>query len=61
MAARQDRPADTVTKKRPAQESAAAKDREFRRLWALIGRRAKRAGITPEDVDREIEAHRAGR
>ena len=36
-------------------------DREFRRLSALLAHRAKRAGIRPEDVDREIKAHRAGR
>ena len=34
---------------------------EFRRLWALLAARAKRAGITPKDVDREITAHRACR
>jgi uncharacterized protein YuzE len=37
------------------------RDREFRRLWALLASRAKRAGIMPEDVDREVAAHRAGR
>lgn len=61
VAATQDRPAEARPKKRQPQEPAASRDREFRRLWALIGRRAKRAGITPEDVEREIEAHRAGR
>lgn len=35
--------------------------RAFRRLWALLAHRAKRAGITPEDVDREIAAHRISR
>ncbi len=36
-------------------------EREFRRLWALLVSRAKRAGITPKDVEREVAAHRAGR
>lgn len=61
MAATQDRLAKTRAKKGPAEQPAASRDREFRRLWALIGRRAKRAGITPEDVESEIESHRAGR
>ena len=61
MATMQDRPAEVRPKKRQPQAPAASRDREFQRLWALIGRRAKRAGITPEDVEREIEAHRAGR
>ena len=34
---------------------------EFRRLWALLAARANRAGIAPQDVAREVEAHRAGR
>ena len=61
MAAIQDRLATTRPKKREGENSVAARDREFRRLWAVLGRRARRAGITPEDVEREIEAHRAGR
>jgi hypothetical protein len=61
VTAAQGRPAEARAKKREAQEPAASRDREFRRLWALIGRRAEGAGITPEDVEREIEAHRAGR
>jgi hypothetical protein len=61
VAATQGRPAEARPNKRQDEDSAASRDREFRRLWALIGRRAKRAGITPEDVEREIEAHRAGR
>lgn len=35
------------------------RDREFRRLWVLLASRAKCAGITPADVDREVAAHRA--
>ena len=57
----QDRPAEARPEKRPVADSAASRSREFRRLWTLLGRRAKQAGITPEDVEREIEAHRAGR
>ena len=37
------------------------RERDFRRLWALLAARAKRAGITPEDVEREIRTHRGGR
>lgn len=61
MATTRDRLAATRPEKRQGENSAAARDREFRRLWAVLGRRAQRAGITPEDVEREIEAHRAGR
>ena len=61
MAATQVRLAETRPETRPVSGFGASRDREFRRLWALIGRRAKRAGITPEDVERETEAHRAGR
>ncbi len=61
MATTQDTLADARRSKRQVQDSAASRDREFRGLWALIGRRAQGAGITPEDVEREVEAHRAGR
>ena len=37
------------------------RDREFRRLWARLASEARRAGITPDDVNREVAAHRAGR
>ena len=47
--------------RRPRGPGGGDRDREFRRLWALLASRAKRAGITPEDVDREVAAHRAGR
>ncbi len=35
------------------------RERDFRRLWALLAARAKRAGITPEDVEREVASQRA--
>jgi uncharacterized protein YuzE len=47
--------------RRPSGPGGDQRAREFRRLWALLASRAKRAGITPEDVEREIGAHRAGR
>ena len=46
---------------RPSGPAGDQRAREFRRLWALLASRAKRAGITPEDVEREVAAHRAGR
>ena len=47
--------------RRPRGPGGDQRDGEFRWLWALLACRAKRAGITPEDVDREVAAHRAGR
>ena len=37
------------------------RDREFRRLRARLASAAGRAGITPDDMDRESAAYRAGR
>ena len=37
------------------------RDREFRRPWARPASEARRAGITPDDVNREVATHRAGR
>ena len=61
VAAAPDTSAEARPGKPPGAASAASRDREFRRLWGLIGRRTKRAGFTAEDVEREIEAQRAGR
>lgn len=60
-ASRHLRPFLAALASRPRGPGGDDRDREFRRLWALLASRAKRAGITPKDVDREVAAHRAGR
>ena len=45
--------------RRPGGPGGDRRAREFRWLRALLASRAQRAGITPEDVDREVAAHRA--
>jgi|GEM_PF-6916854 len=49
------------TRREVGQEAARVADARFGRLWTDMGRRAKEAGITEEDVRREVEAFRAGR
>jgi hypothetical protein len=42
-------------------QAAEAWERDFERSWARLAERAKKAGLTEEDVYREVEKHRAGR
>ena len=58
-AARHLRPFLAGLARRPSAPGGDQREREFRRLWALLASRAKRAGITPEDLDREVAAQRA--
>lgn len=42
-------------------QAAEAWERDFERSWARLAERAKKVGLTEEDVYREVEKHRAGR
>ena len=56
-----DRDAGRRARQETAREAGRAAEKRFARLWAEAGRRAKEAGLTTEDVQREVEAFRAGR
>ena len=52
VAATQGKPVRAHAETHQPKEPAASRDGGFRPLWALIGRRAKRACTTPQDVER---------